>query len=541
MIITRIKIFWNIVFAVCIMSGNIPFLSAQEDNTKISVLNRQIIEAKSANELYGFFEELKNYYFQNNKYNDFAVFLRSLEGKNDPARPFVSYYMALNRYYQLKHLEKNEDWDEYFSKGNAYRDELNQHALDAIALTATNSPLHLQARLLIWQFHKDQEDTFTLEALQELIEAAKQYSKDAQDLLVLKEVADRLNLNQEKAKAKEVYQLYLDNMINAEMSEQEIKAVAEGFYKDGNLDLSEQVFDIYIERAQDSLSKEELTLVLINIAKDFSSSASSGQLYAEKIFKKIEEIAGLDSFDEELIYLRAFNLEKTGEYPPAKNYYDELIKRYPASLHRNEACFKSGVIAAYALADIKAARGYFEDMLSSLDLPSGANGKHISSLYQLGILSQWENDFVAANKYFTRLVELANGNFSQKTSQAQQRLKEIAEERPMEHNLKSFLDIALAKKASLDPSVQSADLRVSPARVKKGLPVEVVSNFYLAASGCLPQEIQYSWSGDTGTSQDFEQTTFLTQYPEPGIWVLNLVVVSSSVPQARGFVMVDVE
>ena len=66
------------------------------------------------------------------------------------------------------------------------------------------------------------------------------------------------------------------------------------------------------------------------MVKDFSykDQGPKDPAYAEKLFKEMEQSAGRDVFDEGLMYLRAFNLEKSKEYPKAKEAYLELLKHF---------------------------------------------------------------------------------------------------------------------------------------------------------------------------------------------------------------------
>ena len=81
--------------------------------------------------------------------------------------------------------------------------------------------------------------------------------------------------------------------------------------------------------------------------------------YAEKIYAKIEGLGQANSFNQEAIYLRAFNLEKLKDYKAAGELYLQLIQLYPDTRHFDEAVYKIAMIKAYVLADIQKAREYF--------------------------------------------------------------------------------------------------------------------------------------------------------------------------------------
>ena len=516
-----------------------------QDNNKLVVLSKQIIESKNNEELYVFFEELKDSYFQENKYSELVKFLESLSQQKNTLEPFVNYYTALARYYQLKHLEKTQDWDEYFGQGNNYRNQITASIQKALDYTNVKDALNIYSRLLLWQFHKDQEDAFVESAFSDLMNAVSEYAKDTQDIKPIKAVADKLLAYGEKGKSKELYQIYVNKLIGSVREDKELESIALGFYKEANLELSQGIYDVYIERIAKTYPKEELIPILINIARNFSYSAAGGSAlggkdegpkdasYAEKIFKKIEETGTKDAFAEELTYLRAFNAEKMKDYPKAGDLYLDLLQRYPQTNYTDEAGFKVGIISTYILRDIKTGRDYFEKLAQEETL----SPQVISSLYQLGLLGQWENDLVTAKDYYNKLVEKAGNDFIETVTLAKQRLKEITKSKPIEYNLKTFLDVSL-KEGNV---VMRVDLSSSRYRIKKDESTNISCTPYNVESGCIQVEIQYLWSGDLGTAKPpLEKSEFNTTYAQPGTKVINLVIVSPSGILDRSIEIVDV-
>lgn len=517
-------------------------LAFAQDNTKLTSLTKQIIGAKNYNETHLAFEDLAGLYFKENKYNEFVDFLNSLSKQNKDLQPLINYYIGLTRYNQLKYLEEKQDWDEYFAKGNDYRGQIQASLEKAINSTSNDSPLSLYARVIIWRFHKDQEDSFYEGALASLLNSAVEYAKLTKNLQPLKTAADELFSYKELAGAKAIYKIYTQALLSADTNNEELKRIAESFHKEGNLVLAENIYDIYLERLLKQETKEDFKPVLIEIAKSFSYSAASGlvdPIFAEKVFKIIEDIGGQDAFNEELIFLRAFNLEKTKEYQLALALYLDLIGRYPKSAIIDEVKFKTAIIYAYILGDIKNGRLYFEGLSTKETL----SPQVIASLYHLGLLSQWENDSQKAKDYYDKLIERHKGNFKEIFALVQERLKEIQETKPLEYNLRTFLDLTFNQKkpsSGLDPSfkgiggstlsgLERIDLRASPYRPKKNSEVNIQATSYLSASGCMQVELQYLWSGETGNTQlSSLAPTFLTQYADSGTKIVYLVVVSPS-------------
>ncbi len=517
--------------------------SYAQDNNALVALSKRIIEAKDNDELLVSFEELKGLYFKENKYSEFTEFLKSLSQQKESLSPFLNYYTALARYSQLKYLEDTKGWDEYFSDGGRYRDEIALSLQQTINSTGAKDALNIYSRLLLWQFHKDQQDAFVESALADLMNVVSEYAKGAQDIKPIKVAADRLLAYGEKGKSKELYRAYVDKLTGSVKEDKELEGIASGSYKEGNLELSEAVYDVYLERIAKAYPKDKLIPVLINIARSFSYSAEGGKeegqkdaSYAEKIFEKIEEIGGRSAFDEELTYLRTYNAEIMKDYPKAKDLYFDLLKRYPQTKYADEADFKTGIISTYILRDIKTGKDYFERLAQKGTL----SPQVISSLYQLGLLSQWDNDLVKAKDYYNKLVEKAGNDFLETVALAQERLKEITESKPVEYNLKTFLDASLKAESPAFESVK-VDLNSSRYRLKKDESIDINCSPYSVESGCMRVEIQYLWSGDLGSAKtSLEKSGFNATYAQRGTKIINLAVVSPTGVIDRSIEIVDV-
>jgi TolA-binding protein len=524
---------------------SILFLSAvwtpcySQDDNKLVTLSKQIMDAKSNAELYAPFEELKGLYFKGNKYTEFIEFLRSLGAKKTSLEPFANYYIALTRYSQLKYLEENQIWDEYFASGNEYRDELDRCVQKVIDTTTPDDKLNIYARLLIFQFHKDQQDSFAARALEDLMSACLEYSKSTDDSQPIKEIADILFSYEEKAKSRQLYKIYTEKLAASSLKDEELKTAAAQFFKQENLELAESIYDLYLDRISKTVAKENLIPVLIGLAEDFSykDDGANDPFYAEKLFSKIEELAGKEAFNEELIYLRAFNLEKSKEYAKAKDKFLDLIKTFPATTHADEALFKAGLITAYVLRNKEEGRTYFERLLAK---EGKMSPQGLSSLYQLGLLSQWEGDFDKAKTYYNKMIAQAGGDPPEIVVLAKMRLKEIEEARPIEYNLKTFLEATFKEEyAMLD--MAKIDLKSHPYKVKKEYAVSVSSSVYVGETGCMQVELEYLWSGQLGKQTPASgQSMFNTSYSSSGTKEINLVVISPSGIIDRSIDMVDI-
>ena len=258
--------------------------------------------------------------------------------------------------------------------------------------------------------------------------------------------------------------------------------------------------------------------------------------YAEKIYEKIDGLGQKNSFNEESIYLRAFNLEKSGDYKKAGEFYSQLTQLYPATRYFDEAVYKNAMISAYALADIPKARENFE----KLTVKTTFSPQVISSFYQLGLLAQWEGDLTKAKGYYDALLKNSGDSHNGIKALAQDRLKEIEEDKQLSYNLKIFLDSRL-KKENTPIEMGSSELKVSSFILEKDQKVEVSVLANLPESGCNQVEVQYLWSGNLGGAAPIAtDAVFEGYYQDPGTKEINTVIISPAGITDSSFIMVDV-
>jgi TPR repeat protein len=506
------------------------------DNNKLTALTEKIINSKNDEEAFKSLQEISDLYLKENKYNDFVEFLKSLNVKKKTLGPFINYFIAQTRYQQLKYLEEAQNWDEYFSQGNNYRQDITEACGQTINSTLPKDFLNLYARLILWQFHKDQEDVFAEQALADLMSSVIEYSKSTASTVAIKTVADKLSSYGEKAKSRILYKVFVDRLTVTNIKDEELVNLAGGFFREGNLDLSEAIYDVYIERILKS-AKEKAIAVLTEIAKQFSYHPH-GQydlFYAEKVFAKLEEIAGKGSSNEELTYTRAYNSEKAKDYARAFEVYQDLTARFSTTAHLDEAYYKMGLISTYILRDIKTGKEYFQKLADKETISTQV----ISSLYQLGLLSQWEENFTKAKDYYNLLVEKAGEGFGDDVSLANERIKEIDKPAPMEYSLKTFLDLSL-KEGYEEFKMAKLDLIASLYLTDKAELTGITTVIYKPESGCTQVEVQYLWSGNLGkTKPQQEQSSFDTSYLYSGAKVINLVAVTPGGVVDRDMIIID--
>ncbi len=501
--------------------------------------SQRLIDAKNDTEAFEVLREAKNDYFVRQDYAGFVEYLKAAGQKNKRLAAFIQYFTALTRYSQLKFLEAQQDWNEYFSRGEEYREEIGTNLQKSVGATTVKQPLHIAARLLLWQFHKDQESGLDEQFLGQLVGAVGEYAKTATDPQPIKEAADTLMLYGLKPQARELYRLFGEKIFSSTLSNDELQNTAMSFYKEGNIDLAEAVFNVYIERTLNVSSKDKLKLELADIARMFSyNSAKPYDLdFAEKIFVKMEVILGKDALDESLLYMRGFNLEKAREWSKAKQVYDELVSRFPQSRYADQAAFKSAAISVYALRDIGTALAGFDKLAAKA--PAGPYG--IASVYQLGLLNQWQENGIKAKEYYAVVLSKAGAEYKDIAALAAVRAAEVESNKYMEYNLRTFLDLAL-KEENAQFTMSRAQIQPAAYRAKVDSPVTVTASATAPESGCMQVQMDYFWTGDVGTeagaSQQPEQT--LT-FSSPGTKIIGLVVATPAAVVDRAFDFIDVE
>ncbi|MCK9571768.1 MAG: hypothetical protein M0Q96_00590 [Candidatus Omnitrophica bacterium] len=484
-------------------------------------------------------EALKKDYYKDNRYNEFFDFLNTYKNDDRNLNVCLDYYKALTRFDQLKYLEEKQSWDEYFAQGNTYRDQITESAKNAVTGSACGEAIQLKGLLLLWQFHHNQQDAFSETSLEELSKALKDCGSAVKDTQTIRQIADQLTADGEKINAKVAYKIYVDKIVTPESKDADLKNTARSFYQDGNLSLAENIYDIYIARITQSLDKENLVKELLEIASSFAYKAGgvNDLLYAEKVFQAAEQLGVKDAFNQELIYLRGFNLEKAKEYRAAGVFYSQLAQQFPKFSRNQEVIYKLGLINMYVTGDAAAAKSNFDQLISSDILSS----YFISAFYQEGLLLQWQGDNLKAKETYSLLLNKAGDKFPETVNLAKLRLKEIDESKPLDYNLKTSLDLCFGKQDNGSLGISKVELSSSDYILSKGKKVTLSSDSYLPQSGCLQVELQYLWSGNTGSAQPTaNEGSFQASYTDSGTKEVNLVVVSPTGIIGRSFDILDV-
>ncbi|MEK6567760.1 MAG: tetratricopeptide repeat protein [Candidatus Omnitrophota bacterium] len=528
-------------------------LRAQEpDSGRLKQLEEQILANPKDSLSLSKLEELSSLYLEGHQYNQLVDFLRKQEliavsGCELP----LGYYIGLCRYHQLRYLEETKNWQEYFDRGGLYREELFQETMKTVSL-CPESPLAIKAQVINWLEHKAQNDSLGKDALDKLISSLNNYvrqlasglsslegevSPPGLDMEVIKETADILQREGEPALARAAYNIYVGRLDDSKTTMEELRLAAESALESGNISLAEIIYERYINGIKLSFSKEDLAKELTVIAEQFRFKDMA---YAEKISTILEDSCGTGCFSDELQYARAYNLQRLRDYSKAIQEYEKLVKNFPASPRINEAEFKLGVLYTYIISQKEEGLNYWQKVIerdSDLILV-------VESLYHRALINQSGRYFDMALADYSKILERVNNNpdFKELTERVQIRQKEIQESKPIEYNLKTFLDLSLKKEGIIESQASALDLTAEPFKTIRDREIEFSLNQPQIMTGCLVPALIYLWSGDLGGIYPVPVTPeFSAAYQIKGVKVVNVVVLSALEPVGSALEMVDID
>ena len=487
------------------------------------------------------FERLSQEYFSKNDYDGFYSYLQGLLKQGYDKTPQVYYFLALSRLQQIGYWQKMKNWEGVYDKSVAFRKDIDQNLSKAVSLTQDDPELLLGIKYLKWQNMREEDPDNAAGAFDDMVTTARDTAKSGPAIEKIKTIADELSTLEDKNLSARLYEVYVEKLSASNLSDQEIKERGERFLKEGHVYLAKSVFGTYLDRLS---GKNELQArEMVAIADKFAYNGGEEGLdpmFAETMYKKAFDLAGAAAFNKDSQYLRAFNLERMKDSEGSVNEYKNLLTAYPDYPSKQEVYFRIGVLAAYAQKNIALAEEYFTKIRD--EFPK--DPLMLSSLYQLGLLSQWKKDFDKAKGFYNALIEGAKtqGMDLEKNeivSLAKERLKEIEEQKEIAYGLRLFLEGTFKEKEG--PSFMNVDLTGRPAKEAAGKPVKFVATTSNPQTGCMTPNYSYEWSGEVGNVVNIPNSPELvTDYASASIKVVSVAVVGTGGPEGVGFDMVQV-
>ena len=292
-----------------------------------------------------------------------------------------------------------------------------------------------------------------------------------------------------------------------------VTSIVKKFISENEIDLAHIAADAYLDKFS---VKEQLTgkADLLDLAGIFL--ANKDAVFAEKAFLALEKFYGVDAFNEDSLYTRAFNLEGIRDYESAYKYFKEI--------GTSKSFFHQALIKAYCLHEANTAKEIF----AKLGAQEGSSPESITSLYHLGLINQWQGNLAQAKEAYLKVKEKIGSIYPYLEGQVLLRLAELEKNAPIEYKLKNFLDLALNEDSGVFGSSQ-VEIGLSTSKLKLKESLKVSTNIYTEPTGCMPIEKTFLWSGNLGVaSPENQENKFDTSYEEPGIQIIYLVVASQS-------------
>lgn len=524
--IIKINIALVFVFMICTQA-----IFAQENLDKINSLKDKIKASSTMLEAEPLLSELSDLSAQENKFNELYSFLVSLES-NDVFNKdaYLYYYEALARFKQMEYLQENKIWQELFDNKNTYISIFNSALEKAEELNAGANSLALKLKFIKAQFNKEDEN-LSINTLEDLYNLAKQYAEVNNDVNVVREIADELLKDKQTTYARKLYNVYVNKLSESDISKEDLVKIADEFLKENNIDLAVSLYDAYLDKlANSSDDKDAVMKRMFEIADKFRHIGwqdAQDPFFAEKIYDRINTLYNIQAFDEISQYKRAYNLERIKEFDLCLQEYLKLTDSFPQYKDKDRIYFRIGVINAYIFGRIDEARKYFQKIKD--EFPQSQD--YFNSLYHLGLLDHWQNNLEKAKEFYKEILDKTK-DLTQKpeiTKMAEARLKEIEEIKPIEYNLRTFLEAVLEERPEEIPYLQ-LELYVKDAKAYLDENLKYYVNSYMTETGCLQEDFTYLWSGNLGRNQNpFNQFEFETDYQDNlGTKVVNVVLVGPS-------------
>jgi tetratricopeptide (TPR) repeat protein len=523
----------------------IPLFAQEEPSAKAgdTAALKEKIEKNDADSLSAI-ESLLDVYFNENNYDECYRYLESLTKKGFDKSAELYFDMALTRSEEIAYWQQTKNWEEVYDKAADYKKEITDNLDKAESFTADKPDVLLGVKYLRWQTIGEDDPDRAFALFNELVYTAKSMPSSPAILDMIKQIADDLSSFEDKSMARRFYEIYVSKLSESHLSKEELKASADKFLNDGNAFLAKSLYEAYLDQLADN--KALWAKEMVAVADKFIHTGREEGLdpgYAEAMYQKAFDSAGKEAFDAGAQYRRAYNLERIKDFEAAGRQYQGLLDIYGAEAPRPEIYFRLGVLAAYAQKDIPLAQKYFLKIRDEFPKDPLA----LSALYQLGLLSQWQNEADQAKGFYNALLSLAkeSGQDLEKNELilfARDRQKEMEEKKEMSYGLKLFLEgtFKLAKQGGGIPL--NVDLTARPAKMDLNQSTKFVVTTPNPATGCLVPAYSYEWSGQTGSVANIPNAPELTtDYSLPGLKVTHVAVLDSTGLQGVGFEIVQVQ
>lgn len=486
------------------------------------------------------------WYVGDGKFDELVAYLDSLLKKGFERLPDVYFYRAYARNAQLDSWKKAKNWEGVYDKGPGMKTAMEKDLAQAEKLTQARPDMALRIAFLRWLIVPQDDPEAAAGLFDDLVSKAKSAPAQPDAMALIKEMADALGSYEDKNLSRRLYEIYASALKASGPKPEQLKKAGQDFVQQKNIYLAKTLFEGYLESfaGDPEILAKETVLVADKFAHQGYEEALD-PVYAESLYQKAFELAGQKAFASSSQYSRAFNLERMKDFEAALKEYEKVLSDYPDFSASAEVEFRASVLRAYAVKDIQGASSSFERIKTAY--PAGRLA--LSSLYQLGLLSQWEAKNDAAKVYYEALAAAAQSQGADMEKdelvlQARERLQEIEESKPMKYALRLFFEgiFGGAKDAKAQGMSLSVDLTGRPAEAPVNDDIVFTVTTSNPVTGCMMPAYGYEWSGETGAVANIPNSaTLTTSYDTQGIKVTHVAVVGNNGLEGVAFEMVQIQ
>lgn len=516
-------------------------VSLNPESASIGEAKQNLSVEKTGTLLEDIFESYAQKHEYDKLYAHYEKLLKELprEGYNEAQ---IYFFMALARQQEIAYWKETKNWEGIYDKGAAYKKEILDFLNKAQNLAGDEIGLLLSIKYLKWQVINEDDSDAGRGLFNDLVNTAKEKAVSIDTVDMIKSMGDELSSMEDKNFSRRLYDVFLEKIGQLGLESQDLKKMADDFLSAGNAYLAKVLLSFYLDGLkEDSVVSRETVLTADKFAVQDSGEALD-PLYAESLYAKAFETAGFSAFSGTSQYRRAFNLERIKEYTQAFEAYQNLLNNFPDYDYKQEIYYRLGVLAAYAKKDIVLACEYFHKLTEEFPRDPQA----LSAFYQLGLLNQWQQDKEKAKSFYNELIAaapaiLSNYEKSEVVLLAQDRLKEIKENKDMKYSLKLFLSGIFVIGQTQTLGFLSVDVTAQPPNENANVPVRFVVTTSKPETGCMVPTYSYEWSGELGNLSNVPNSFDLkTEYVSPAIKLVQVAVVGPQGVEGVGFEMVKI-
>ncbi|MFH0876764.1 MAG: tetratricopeptide repeat protein [Candidatus Omnitrophota bacterium] len=490
---------------------------------------------KKDKDLWAALEKLEQAYFCKKDHEGLYEYLKGCLKAGYAKSPEIYYMMARARHEGILYWQASKNWEGIYDQAPAYRRDISENLDKAEKFTKNNALLLCRIRYLRWRNISGEGPENASELFNDVVQTAGSLSASPDVLATIKAMADDMSTLEDKNPARRLYEIYVEKLTASDLPAEELKAKAEEFLSAGNVYLAKALFEHYVGQfSQDAQAQGKELVAVADRFVHTGWKEGADPFYAESLYVKAHGLAADAAFDSASQYRRSYNLERLKEYERAIEEYQKLLQIYPDYEPKQKIIFRLGVLTTLGCRDVAQGVDYFTKTKD--EFPNDLLA--LSSLYQLGLLSQWNKDNTKAKEYYTALLKAAEAQGLDMEKEelvllAQTRLKEIDEIKEMRYALKLFLDGAAGGIA--------VDLTVRPAKQDPKQSVNFVVTTSNPQTGCMTPDFAYEWSGEVGGLENIPNSPELpTSFASKGIKVTQVAVVGPDGPQGVAFEMTEV-